>query len=79
MDENLEEHVKSNVRGSMETEENDVEKSNKCNHCDYATSYASALRTRLKTHRGEKTNKCSQCEFASFQAVLFEDTFGNIQ
>ena len=30
------------------------EKSNKCNQCDFASSYASALRTHLKTHSGEK-------------------------
>ena len=33
------------------------EKSNKCNQCDYASSYASNLRAHLKTHSGEKSNK----------------------
>ena len=33
---------------------------NKCNQCEFATSYASALRTHLKTHREEKSNKCNQ-------------------
>ena len=44
------------------------EKSNKCNQCDFASSYASALRAHLKTHSGEKPNKCNQCDFASSQA-----------
>ena len=47
---------------------NDVdegEKSNKCNQCDYASSWAGALRTHLKLHSGEKSNKCNQCDFAS--------------
>ena len=33
-----------------------VIKSNKCNQCDFASSYASALRRHLKTHGGEKSN-----------------------
>ena len=40
--------------------------SNKCNQCDYASFYASVLRTHLKTHSGEKSNKCNQCDYASF-------------
>ena len=87
MDKNLEEQVKSNVRGSMGTEKNNVEKSNKysepgnfsrilqrneksdkCNHCDYTSSYANILKTHLKTHSGEKSNKCNQCNYASAQA-----------
>ena len=41
------------------------EKSNKCNQCDFASSYASHLRRHLKTHSGEKPNKCNQCDYAS--------------
>jgi len=44
------------------------EKSNKCNQCDYASSFASDLRTHLKRHSGEKSNKCSQCDYASIYA-----------
>ena len=44
------------------------EKSNKCNQCDFASSYASALRRHLKTHSGEKPNRCNQCDYASSQA-----------
>ena len=39
--------------------------SNKCNQCDYASSYASALWIHLKMHSGKKSNKCKQCDFAS--------------
>ena len=35
-----------------------------CNQCDFASSWADALRTHLKTHSGEKSNKCNQCDFA---------------
>ena len=41
------------------------EKSNKCNQCDYASSQAGNLGRHLTTHIGEKTNKCKKCEFAS--------------
>ena len=44
------------------------EKSNKCNQCDYASSYAHYLRTHLKMHSGEKSNKCNQCDYVSFEA-----------
>ena len=43
------------------------EKTNKCNQCDFASSYAGALRTHLKTHSGEKSNKCNQCDYTSSQ------------
>ena len=36
--------------------------------CDYASSYASALRTHVKIHSGEKSNKCNQCDYASSRA-----------
>ena len=39
------------------------EKRNKCNRCDFASSWACHLRTHLKTHSGEKINKCNQCNF----------------
>ena len=32
------------------------EKSNKCNQCDYASSWAGNLRTHLKMHSGEKSS-----------------------
>ena len=47
---------------------NSGEKPNKCNQCDYVSSYASALRTHLKTHGGEKSNTCNQWDFTSLYA-----------
>ena len=44
------------------------EKSNKCNQCNFASSYASGLMRHLKTHTGEKSNKCNLCDYASSQA-----------
>ena len=44
------------------------EKTNKCNLCDFASSYANKLRRHLKTHGGEKTKKCNLCDYASSQA-----------
>ena len=48
--------------------DNYVIKSNKCNQCAFASSYAGNLRQHLKTHSGEKSNKCSQCDYTSSQA-----------
>ena len=42
-----------------------VEKPNKCNQCDYASSQAGDLRKHLKTHNGEKSNKCNQCDYVT--------------
>ena len=44
------------------------EKLNKCNHCDFSSSWAANLRTHLKTHSGEKPPKCNQCDYASSQS-----------
>ena len=44
------------------------EKTNKCNQCDFASFYISALRKHLKMHSGEKPNKCNQWSFVSSQA-----------
>ena len=38
---------------------------NKCNQCNYASSYKSSLKTHLKTHSGEKTEECNQCDYTS--------------
>ena len=43
-------------------------KSNKCNQCKYASSWASNLNKHLKVNNGEKPNKCNQCDYASSQA-----------
>ena len=34
-----------------------VTKANKCNQCDFASSYLSPLRIPLKTHSGEKSKQ----------------------
>ena len=57
-----------NVDVPLRNTNNDGEKSNKCNQCDYASSRAVHLRIHLKTNTGEKSNKCNQCDYASSQA-----------
>ena len=58
----------SEVTLAIPTASHSGEKSNKCNQCDFASSYASALWTHLKTHSGEKSSKCNQCDYASSRA-----------
>ena len=41
-------------------------KPNKCNQCDFASSYPGNLRTHLKTHGGKESNKCDQCNYTTF-------------
>ena len=54
------------------------EKSNKCNQCDYASSWAGHLRRHLKTHNGEKIKtKVTICDYASSEGERFEETFEN--
>ena len=52
-------HVRTTKKG---------EKLNKCNHCDFSSSWAANLRTHLKTHSGEKPPKCNLCDYASSQS-----------
>ena len=52
--------------GDLETYS--VQKSYKCNQCEYASVSAGSLRRHLKTHSGEKSYKCSQCDYASIEA-----------
>ena len=55
-----------NLRTHLKT--HNGERTNKCNQCDFASSYASALRRHLKNHSGEKPYKCNQCDYASSKA-----------
>ena len=64
----------ANVKNLKKTTGN-MTKSNKCNQCDFASAYASALSTHLKIHSGEKSNKCNQCDYASSQAGHLRDNF----
>ena len=58
-----EEGLDENEEGEGVTQPHSGEKFKKCNQCDFASFYASALRRHLKTHSGEKSNKCSQSDF----------------
>ena len=66
MDQGLEQRD-SNER-TDDVQKKNKENSHKCNQCEYASSYASSLRTHLKMHSGEKSNKCNQCDYVSFEA-----------
>ena len=52
----------------LQKKTNKAMKSNKCSQCDFASSQAGSMRTRLKTHIGEKLHKCNQCDYATSQA-----------
>ena len=68
MDRNLKDEVCGvNVDLPLRNTYNVREKSNKCNHCKYASSLKSSLKTHLKTHSGEKSSKCNQCDYVSSQ------------
>ena len=41
------------------------EKSNKCDQCDFASSFAGNLKEHLKIHSGEKSNKCAEGNYAT--------------
>ena len=41
----------------------------KCDQCDYACTYQSALSQHLKRHSDERPFNCNQCNYASSQAV----------
>ena len=47
MEKNIEQQREAHVTDPVRKDKN------KCNQCDYASSYASALRTHLKMHSGE--------------------------
>ena len=65
----MDQHLESNYTiKSKRMEINDGEHPNKCNQCEYSSSYTGTLRRHLKTHSGEKPNKCNQCDFASSHA-----------
>ena len=84
MEHNIEQESQENVRDLKSAETNNgtdsnkcseagtfrkhVQKPNKCNQCDYASSNAGHLRTHLKTHTREKPHKCNQCDYASSEA-----------
>ena len=53
-----------NVDIPLRKTNNEGEKSNKCNQCEYASSVKSSLRTHLKIHSGEKSNRCNLCNYA---------------
>ena len=48
------------------------EKLNKCNQCDFASSYAYSLKMHMKAHTQEKSHKCSQCDYATSNASNFK-------
>ena len=62
MEQNLE-YDKKNFNETVANIHN--KKLNNCNQCNYASSYANALKTHLKRHTVEKSNKCNQCDYAT--------------
>ena len=64
------EHELTNYDSSMSdgNVERLMKKTNKCNHCDYASSQVSHLRRHFKTHSGDGSKQCNQSDFASSEA-----------
>ena len=56
------------VEKSQKCNQCNYEESNKCNLCNYAFFRACYLRIHLKKHTGENSKKCNECDLASFQA-----------
>ena len=56
-----------------------VEKLNKCNQCDYASTQANTLRAHVNTHSGEKSNKLQPMYVCILLYQCFEDTFEKTQ
>ena len=52
----------------LKTKTKNVMKLNKCDQCNYESSYKCNLRAHMKTHNGEKSNKCYLCDFVPYQA-----------
>ena len=48
-----------NVDVPLRNTNNERDKSNKCNQCDYASSSPGNLRRHLKTHSGEKSTNAT--------------------
>ena len=61
-------HVKWSQRADSKRKTSNGGKSNKCNLCDFASSWKGSVRNHLKSHMGEKSNKCYLCDFASSRA-----------
>ena len=71
MDQSLGRHKSSKIKPNEKIPvrgKNNGNRSHKCNHCDFASSWASTYRNHLKMHSGEKPNKCNQCNYASIHA-----------
>ena len=64
------EHELTNYDSSMSdgNVERLMKKTNKCNHCDYASSQVSHLRRHFKKHSGDGSKQFNQCDFASSEA-----------
>ena len=72
MKQKLENHdfsLRDGNAGIMKNSTDNVNKSNQCNQCDYASSHASDLRRHLKTHIAEKRNATTVTLHSRRQAI----------
>ena len=60
-----------------EEETHNIEKSHKCNQCEYASTQGFNLKRHLMKYSGEKSHKCNRCEYASSQSSNLKTHMGH--
>ena len=76
MDQNLGQPVSSKSQANAKVPINgtkDEEKSNKCNQCNFASSWTGNLKAHIKRHSGANSEKCNKYNYASCYVKVSRD------